>query len=132
MIQGMKRDLVLGISLRLLICPLLVIGLAVLLRRRLGITSVEMPGIIAFAASPVAVEGGVPEDRQPVFFANEGLGSSMRIPVGEESKHVLTALNVPNGWMMPCYIGIGYPREDAYEVEQHLYAPEQKMHFGEW
>lgn len=58
-IQGMKRDLVLGISLRLLICPLLVIGLAVLLRGPLGITSVEMPGIIAFAASPVAISSAV-------------------------------------------------------------------------
>lgn len=59
MIQGMKRDLVLGITLRLLVCPLLVIGLTVLLRGPLGITSVEMPGIIAFTASPVAISSAV-------------------------------------------------------------------------
>ena len=59
MIQGMKRDLILGVSLRLVVCPLLVIGLAVLLCGPLGITSVEMPGIIAFTASPVAVSSAV-------------------------------------------------------------------------
>lgn len=59
MMQGMKRDLILGISLRLLVCPMLVIGLAVLLRDPLHITSIEMPGIIAFAASPVAISSAV-------------------------------------------------------------------------
>lgn len=51
--------LILGVSLRLVVCPLLVIGLAVLLCGPLGITSVEMPGIIAFTASPVAIFSAV-------------------------------------------------------------------------
>lgn len=59
MIQGMKRDLILGISLRLLVCPMLVIGLAVLLRDPLHITPIEMPGMIAFTASPVAISSAV-------------------------------------------------------------------------
>ena len=58
-IRDMRKDLLLGISLRLLVCPALVIGLAVLLRGVLHITAVEMPGIIAFAASPVAVSSAV-------------------------------------------------------------------------
>lgn len=62
----------------------------------------------------------------------EGLGTSMRIPVGEEGTNVCKALGVPEGWMMPCYIGIGYPREDAPEVEQLTFSAEQKMHMGKW
>lgn len=64
--------------------------------------------------------------------AAEGLGNSMRIPVGDEGRKVLNALGVPEGWMMPCYIGIGYPKEDAYEVEQHTYTADDKMHIGKW
>ena len=69
-----------------------------------------------------------------IFLATtaEGLGNSMRIPVGEEGAKVCAALGVPEGWMMPCYIGIGYPKEAAYEVEQHEFTAEQKMHFGKW
>lgn len=33
---------------------------------------------------------------------------------------------------MPCYIGIGYPKKDAYEVEQHFYNADQKIHIGKW
>lgn len=62
----------------------------------------------------------------------EGLGYSMRIPVDDEGKAVCKALNVPDGYMMPCYIGIGYPAENAPEIEQHTYTAEQKMHLGKW
>ena len=62
----------------------------------------------------------------------EGLGTSMRIPVGEEGKKVCEALGVPQGWMMPCYIGLGYPKEDAEAVEQYVYTADEKMHFGKW
>lgn len=62
----------------------------------------------------------------------EGLGTSMRIPVGEEGPRVCEALGVPEGWMMPCYIGIGYPKEDAPEVEQHHFTADQKIHIGKW
>ncbi|MDD4510392.1 MAG: nitroreductase family protein [Oscillospiraceae bacterium] len=62
----------------------------------------------------------------------EGLACSMRIPVGEEGKKVTAALGVPIEYMMPCYIGIGYPVEDAAVPEQIDYTAEQKMHFGKW
>lgn len=64
--------------------------------------------------------------------AAEGLGNSMRIPVGDEGTKVLKALDVPKGWMMPCYIGIGYPKEDAHKVEQLVYTTDEKMHIGKW
>lgn len=62
----------------------------------------------------------------------ENLGYSMRIPVGEEGAAVCRALNVPNGYMMPCYIGIGYPAKDAPEIEQIAVSVDEKLHFGKW
>ena len=69
-----------------------------------------------------------------IFLATtaEGLGNAMRIPVGEEGPQVCKAIGAPDGWMLPCYIGIGHPKEDAPEVEQHHFTAEQKMHFGKW
>lgn len=62
----------------------------------------------------------------------EGLGASLRIPVGEEGAKVCKELAVPSGWMMPCYIGIGYPKTDAPEVEQLTFSAKQKMRMGRW
>ena len=62
----------------------------------------------------------------------EGLACSMRIPVGEEGKNVADILGAPENYLLPCYIGLGYPAEDKPEVEQVQYTAEQKMHLGKW
>ena len=62
----------------------------------------------------------------------EGLACSMRIPVGEEGKQVLSVLNVPEGYVMPCYIGIGYPAENAPVVAQVEKPVDSTLHFGKW
>lgn len=62
----------------------------------------------------------------------ESLGYAMRIPVGNEGADICKVLNVPDGYMMPCYIGIGYPALDVPEIEQHTYTAEQKIHFNRW
>ena len=62
----------------------------------------------------------------------EGMAYSMRIPVGEEGKNVATALSVPTGYIIPCYIGIGYPSDTCKQIEQITYTADQKMHFGKW
>ncbi|HIR51529.1 MAG TPA: AEC family transporter [Candidatus Avoscillospira avicola] len=49
----------LGVLLRLVICPALVIGAAVALREPLGLTSLEAPSMVAVCASPAAVSSGV-------------------------------------------------------------------------
>lgn len=51
--------IVLGISLRLVIVPLVCLMLAVMLRGVLGVTAVEFPALIAIFASPAAVAGSV-------------------------------------------------------------------------
>ena len=62
----------------------------------------------------------------------EGLACSMRIPVGSEGPDAGREVGAPEGWMLPCYIGIGVPAEDAPEIEQIECCAKQKMHFGKW
>lgn len=64
--------------------------------------------------------------------AAEGLACSMHIPVSDEGAAVAKAVNAPAGYMMPCYIGIGYAAEQVPALEQHSYHAEQKTHFGIW
>lgn len=49
----------LGILLRLVICPAAVLGLAIALREPLGLTTLEMPTLIAVSSTPVAVSSAV-------------------------------------------------------------------------
>lgn len=62
----------------------------------------------------------------------EGLACSMRIPVGEEGPNAAKAVGAPEDYLLPCYIGLGYPADDKPEVEQVLYTAKQKIHFGKW
>ncbi|KAH7830449.1 putative nitroreductase family protein [Monocercomonoides exilis] len=62
----------------------------------------------------------------------EGLGCSMRIPVGEEGINVAKTVGAPEEYFLPCYIGLGYPAEDCPAVEQVECNTEQKIHFGKW
>lgn len=63
---------------------------------------------------------------------NEGLGYSLRIPLNKEHDVVLNQLGVPHGWMTPCFIVIGYPKEDALVLEQYSTDPEGHLHMGAW
>lgn len=63
---------------------------------------------------------------------NEGLGYSLRIPLNKEHDVVLNQLGVPHGWMTPCFIEIGYPKEDALVLEQYSTDPEGHLHMGAW
>lgn len=62
----------------------------------------------------------------------EGLACSMRIPVGEEGLNAAKAVGAPEDYLLPCYIGLGYPAEDQPDVEQVQYTAKQKMHYGKW
>lgn len=62
----------------------------------------------------------------------EGLACSMRIPVGIEGINAAKAFGAPDNYLLPCYIGLGYPVDDRPFVEQIEYNAKQKMHFGKW
>lgn len=63
---------------------------------------------------------------------NEGLGYSLRIPLNKEHDITLEKLGVPKGWMTPCFIGIGYPKEDERVLEQYGTNPDKQIHMGKW
>ncbi len=58
-VKGLLPQLSLGIALRLVMAPLLGIGLAVLFREPLGLTTLEMPTLVAVTATPVAASSAV-------------------------------------------------------------------------
>lgn len=64
--------------------------------------------------------------------AAEGLACSMRIPVGNEGLQVAETVHAPKGYMLPCYIGLGYPAKDAAVLEQVKRPVTSTLHFGKW
>lgn len=58
-IPGLLPQLRLGLLMRLIICPTLVLGAAILLREPLGLTTLEMPTLVAISSTPVAVSSAV-------------------------------------------------------------------------
>ncbi len=62
----------------------------------------------------------------------EDLGYSMSVPIGKEGNKVCKELGVPSDYIMPVYIGIGYPDNTAPDIEQYKYTADQKIHFGKW
>lgn len=62
----------------------------------------------------------------------ENLACSMRIPVGEEGLNVAKVIGVHEDYLLPCYIGLGYPAKERPVVEQIEYTAKQKVHFGKW
>lgn len=58
-VPGLMPRLWLGILMRLGVCPVVVIGFAVICREWLGLSLVEMPTVIAISSTPVAVSSAV-------------------------------------------------------------------------
>ncbi|MBO4681146.1 MAG: nitroreductase family protein [Clostridiales bacterium] len=49
---------------------------------------------------------------------SEGYGCNVRIPWGDEEKIARKVLDFPEGYMIPCFIGIGRPSKDAVKTKQ--------------
>ncbi len=64
--------------------------------------------------------------------AAEGLATSMRIPVGDERNFVSQAVGAPEGWIFPCYIGLGWPKDDAERPPQLAPEASERIHSGKW
>ena len=50
--------------------------------------------------------------------AAEGFGCNLRIPRGDEEAVAQKALGFPDGYLVPCFIGIGRPAPDAVLTKQ--------------
>lgn len=64
--------------------------------------------------------------------AAEGLSCSMRIPLNEEHDIVKEKLKVPPTYMIPVFIGIGYPDPNEIVLEQYRPDVDKQLHFGRW
>lgn len=64
--------------------------------------------------------------------AAEGLSCSMRIPLNEEHDLVKEKLKVPPTYMIPVFIGIGYPDPNEHVLKQYQPEVEKQLHFEKW
>lgn len=62
----------------------------------------------------------------------EGLGSALRIPLGDEGEWAKKVLNFPDDYIMPCFIAIGKPLENAQCVRQNNYDLNEIIHDNIW
>lgn len=53
------REISIGVVLRLIICPTIVMGAAIILKKTLCMTVAETPGLIAYTASPAAIASAI-------------------------------------------------------------------------
>ena len=59
----------------------------------------------------------------------EGYGCNLRIPRGNEEELARKATGFPGGYMIPCFIGIGRPAEDAFRTKQLIPDMEKQLHW---
>lgn len=64
--------------------------------------------------------------------AAEGLGAAFRIPFPKEVPYLKEVIGHPDNYVMPCYIAIGYPKDDADHTVQHEYRAADKIHVNRW
>jgi len=64
--------------------------------------------------------------------AAEGIFGVTRIPQGNESQHIKDVIHHPDDYVMPCYIGLGYPKKDASILVQKKVTAKDKIHNERW
>lgn len=62
----------------------------------------------------------------------EGLGCVTRIPFPEEVEYLKEAVGHPDNYVIPCYISIGYPAENASINKQYMFEAKDKLHINRW
>ncbi|MCR5297253.1 MAG: nitroreductase family protein [Clostridiales bacterium] len=59
----------------------------------------------------------------------EGYGCNLRIPWGNEEEIAKKALGFPDGYLIPCFIGIGRPAPDAVRTKQIDVHLDEQIHW---
>jgi len=69
-----------------------------------------------------------------IFLAatNEGLSSAMRIPTMGQPEEILRIVGCPEGFILPCIIGIGHPASNAEYPTQVYPKLEDCVHWERW
>jgi len=52
--------------------------------------------------------------------------------MGSEPEYIAETLNHPGEYVMPCYLALGYPEENACISEQKEYNIDSKIHMNQW
>ena len=63
---------------------------------------------------------------------NEGYGCNLRIPRGNEEDIAKSVLGIPDCYMIPCFIGVGKPKDDAYRTKQLDVDTSLQVHFNKY
>ena len=64
--------------------------------------------------------------------ASEGILGVTRIPMAEESEHIKKIIGHPEKYVMPCYIALGDPSENASVPAQKRICVKDKIHINIW
>ncbi len=64
--------------------------------------------------------------------AAEGLYAAIRIPFDKEASQIHEVMGQPDNYVMPCYLAIGYPSENAAWNPQKEYNIKDKIHINKW
>ena len=64
--------------------------------------------------------------------ASEGLFGVTRIPFENERKSFRKILRIPSGYEVPCYLALGYPKENARRIRQYDVRVKEKIHLNKW
>jgi len=59
----------------------------------------------------------------------EGYGCNLRIPLGNEGEHAKKVLEIPDDYFMPCFIGIGKPKNGIEPVSQKEILVRDRIHW---
>jgi len=64
--------------------------------------------------------------------ASEGIFGVTRIPFDAEQKSLKRLLGIPEGYEIPCYLALGYPKKTAKRLRQFEVRLEEKIHLDGW
>ena len=69
-----------------------------------------------------------------IFLAatDEGLSCAMRIPTEGQPEKIMNAVGCPDGYTLPCMIGLGYPADNAEYPAQTYPELEDCIHWERW
>jgi len=64
--------------------------------------------------------------------ASEGIFGVTKIPANNEAEHIKSIIKHPDDYIMPCYIALGYPAENAAMPKQKEVSAKEKIHMDTW
>ncbi|MDP4094550.1 MAG: nitroreductase family protein [Bacillota bacterium] len=64
--------------------------------------------------------------------AAEGIFGVTRIPFETEQPHIKAVLNIPSNYEVPCYLALGYPKDEPNKIKQIQINVKDRIHLTWW